>query len=86
MTGFIVTLLVVVAIAFVLWRNKARLKGIRSNITGIGGSALTFAGLLLPQLEAFPWRQYLPDQAALYAALGTLALVTLFSVLKGTSQ
>ena len=45
---------------------------------------MTVGAQILPQLEMFPWREYLDDNSALAASLGTLVLVGLFTALKGT--
>lgn len=89
----VLTTVVVVVIAggvlyFQPWTTdgKKRLKGIRSNIAALGGLVVSALLSIAPQLETFPWRQYLGDNAALAATLGTLGLVGLFTVLKKTNH
>lgn len=84
MITFALFTLAAVLAGLYLYRNRQRWKGIRSNIAAIGGTIVAIVSQILPQLEMFPWREYLDGNTALAASIGTLVLVAVFSALKRT--
>ncbi len=82
----IVILSLMVVSGVYLYRNRDRLKGIRSNIAAIGWTLFEVFERVIVQLEMFPWKEYLTPNHALISTIGVLALVTFFTSLKGTGR
>lgn len=82
----VIILSLMIASGWLLYLNRDKLKGIRSNITAIAWMAYDVFERVVIQLEMFPWRDYLTGNHALYTTLGTLALVTFFTTLKRTDK
>lgn len=86
MTVYLIVALIALALGLYLFFAKTsygdkRFKDYRTKIAAVLGGIATVAAQIVQQLEFFPWREYLTNETALAASLGTLALVAVFTAL-----